>query len=274
MKNLFINRLLTAALFIFSFAFAVAAQEAKQTKPAVMIVGSYHMANPGRDMNNITADDVRAAKRQKEIADFIQILKRFKPTRIAVEQPIENAQLNERYTNYLNGKYELTANEVDQIGFRTAKEMNLKELTTIDEKGNFDFDKVLASAKANNEMPFAEAMMTSGKTEVAKLNEMMKTATVTEIFTYLNDAKTVDRWHSTYLKIARVGAGKDFAGAELTGDWYARNLKIYANLTRLAAAPNERILVIYGAGHLKTLQDFVEQSGEFDLERLSKYLQK
>lgn len=273
MKNTFINRIFTHAFFVFSFALtATAQQEAKQTKPVVMIVGSYHMANPGRDMNNVTADDVRHAKRQKEIADFVEILKKFKPTKIAVEQPIENHVLNERYNNYLNGKYDLTANEVDQIGFRTAKEMNLKEVTTIDEKGDFNFDKVVASAKANNEMPFAEAMMSSGKAEVAKLNGMMKTATVTEIFTYLNDAKTVDRWHSTYLKIARVGAGKDFAGAELTGDWYARNLKIYANLTRLAAAPNERILVIYGAGHLKTLQDFVEQSGEFELERLSKYL--
>lgn len=272
MKNTFINRFFAAAFFVFSFALIVTAQEAKQTKPVVMIVGTYHFANPNRDMNNVAADDMRAAKRQKEIADFIQILKKFKPTRIAVEQPIENIVLNERYNNYLNGKYKLSANEVDQIGFRLAKEMNLKEVTTIDQKGNFDFDKVVASAKANDEMPYAETMMSSGKTEVGKINEMLKTATVTELLAYLNDEKTVDRWHSTYLKIVRVGAGKDFAGAELAGDWYARNLKIYANLTRLAASPNERILVIYGAGHLKTLQDFVEQSGEFELERLSKYL--
>lgn len=272
MKNIFINRIITAAFFVFSFALTATAQDKQQTKPVVMIVGTYHFANPNRDMNNVAADDVRAAKRQKEIADFIQILKKFKPTKIAVEQPFENAQLNERYNNYLNGKYELTANEVDQIGFRLAKEMSLKEVMSIDRKGPFDFDKVLASAKANDEMPYAEAMMSSGKTEVGKINEMLKTATVTELLAYMNDPKTVDRWHSTYLKIARVGAGKDFAGAELTGDWYARNLKIYANLTRLAASPNERILVIYGAGHLKTLQDFVEQSGEFELERLNKYL--
>lgn len=193
MKNQFTRRLCVTALLVFSFALTATAQDKQQTKPVVMILGSYHMANSNRDLNNITADDVRAAKRQKEITDLTAILKKFKPTKIAVEQPIDNAQLNERYNNYLSGKYELSANEVDQIGFRMAKEMNLKEVSAIDIKGNFDFDKVVASAKTNNEMLFADEMMTSGKAEVGKINEMMKRATVTELFAYLNDVQTVDR---------------------------------------------------------------------------------
>ncbi len=136
-------------LYVFLFVIlcfgAASAQEIKQTKPVVMILGTYHMGNPGRDLNNVKADDVRAPQRQKEIADFMQIIKKFKPTKVVVEQPIENAKLNERYKSYLDGKLKLTTNEVDQIAFRLAKEMNLKEVTTIDWQGNFDFDKVLAS---------------------------------------------------------------------------------------------------------------------------------
>ncbi len=257
---------------IFCFSLPVAAQETKQTKPVVMILGTYHMGNPGLDLNNIKADDVRAPKRQKEIADFIALVKKFKPTRIAVEQTPDEAQYLKHYQEYLDGKYELKANEIDQIGFRLAKEMNHKQLYPIDWKGNFDFDKVLASAKTNKQQAITDAMTAWGKTITAEANERMKTATITELLREMNDEKNVARFHQPYLTFVRVGAGTDFAGADLVSDWYERNLKIYANITRLADSPTERILVIIGAGHLRSLQHFVGESSEYDLEKLSKYL--
>ncbi len=55
--------------FIFAALFVCAAflasnisAQTKQTKPVVMILGSYHMGNPGLDLNNIKADDVRTRK--------------------------------------------------------------------------------------------------------------------------------------------------------------------------------------------------------------------
>lgn len=257
---------------IFCFSLPVAAQETKQTKPVVMILGTYHMGNPGLDLNNVKADDVRAPKRQKEIADFIALVKKFKPTRIAVEQTPNDAQYLKHYQEYLDGKYELAANEIDQIGFRLAKEMNHKQLYPIDWKGNFDFDKVLASAKTNNQQAITDALLASGKTMTAKFDERLKTATITETLREMNDEKTLAAMQHPYLTFVRVGAGTDFAGANLTGDWYERNLKIYANITRLADAPTERILVIVGAGHAKLLQQFVAESEEYDLETVGEYL--
>jgi hypothetical protein len=272
MKKQFVK--LIAAAMLVCFASSVFAQEnagkTKQTKPVVMILGAYHMGNPGRDLGNVKADDVRSEKRQKEIAEVVAALRKFRPTRVAVEIPDE--KYVERYAQYLDGKYALAANEVDQIGFRLAKEMNLKRVYTIDWQGNFDFDKVLASAKANNQQSVAENFMTTGKTEAGKQSELLKTATVGEVFRYLNDEKRMDEWHKSYLSLLRVGAGTDYAGADLLRDWYERNLKIYANIGRLADSPNERIFVIIGAGHLKLLQQFVEDSGEFELEQANKYL--
>lgn len=265
-KSIFAALIICAAMFSPN----VSAQTVKQTKPVVLILGSYHMGNPGRDLNNVKADDVRAEKRQKEIIELIAALKQFIPTQIAVE--ISDPQYPNRYAQYLDGKYELAANEVDQIGFRLAKELNHKQVYTVDWQGNFDFDKVLASAKTNNQMPVAETMTTFGKAVTNEMNEMMKTATVTELLRYLNDEKRVDEWHQPYLKIARVGAGTDFAGADLVADWYERNLKIYANITNLADTPSERVLVIIGAGHLKLLQQFVRDSGEFELEQVNNCL--
>ena len=45
-----------------------AAQQAPAPRAEILVLGTYHMANPGRDIFNTQADDVLAAKRQKEIA--------------------------------------------------------------------------------------------------------------------------------------------------------------------------------------------------------------
>jgi hypothetical protein len=108
--------------------------------------------------------------------------------------------------------------------------------------------------------------------QILLLKRMSGVSMLAELLTFMNDKRRIEQSHRAYLKFARVGAGNDFAGADLSSDWYARNLKIYANITRLAESKDERIFVIIGSGHLKHLQQFVTDSGEYDLERLSKYL--
>jgi hypothetical protein len=259
-------------LFVLCFVSSIAAQNQKQMKPVVMIVGTYHMSNPGRDVSNVKADDVLAEKRQKEIAEFVALIKKFKPTRIAVEEPTTDAKLNERYARYLKGDYTLTANETDQIGFRLAKELGQQKIYTIDWQGRFDLDKVLASAAANNQTAVSEGIIKTFKSFGEKFAKMMKTATITELLRYLNDEKRIDEAHRPYLTGVRVGKDADYAGADLATEWYERNLKIYANITRIADAPNDRVLVLIGNGHLKLLQQFISDSGEYDLEKLNKYL--
>jgi precorrin-6x reductase len=52
-------------------------------------------------------------------------------------------------------------------------------------------------------------------------------------------------------------------GANWVGNWYARNLKIFANLVRLADNPGDRVLVVYGQSHVFPLRQYAEQSGAF-----------
>jgi hypothetical protein len=51
----------------------------------VLVLGTYHMDNPGHDLHNTKADDVLAPKRQAEIEELTAVLARFRPTKIAVE---------------------------------------------------------------------------------------------------------------------------------------------------------------------------------------------
>lgn len=44
---------------------------AQQSKAKIMVLGSYHMANPGADVFNMQADDVLSTHRQKEMEELV-----------------------------------------------------------------------------------------------------------------------------------------------------------------------------------------------------------
>ena len=89
----------------------------------IMLVGTYHMSNPGQDLNNVKVDDVLTPKRQAEIVAVAESLARFKPTRVAVEWPEDIS--SERYAKYLAGTLPESRNEVVQLGFRLARAAQL-----------------------------------------------------------------------------------------------------------------------------------------------------
>ena len=94
------------------------------------------MANPGRDIFNTQADDVLAPKRQAEIAQLLEVLRKFQPTKIAIESD-PNGPRPRQYIEYLAGTYTLTRNEIDQVGFRLAKELGHKAIYPVTPMASF-----------------------------------------------------------------------------------------------------------------------------------------
>jgi hypothetical protein len=222
----------------------------------VLVLGVYHMANPGHDIFNMQADDVLAPKRQEEIAELAAVLEKFKPTKIAVEHDSQG-KLNERYAKYLAGQYLLTANEIDQIGIRLAKDLGHAAIYAVDADGDFPFQRVINYAKATGQSAKLEAMMGEIGEMVKAQGEYLKNHTVLQTLLYMNsDAKVAQDVGLYYLE-AHYGEPGDYAGPDLLAEWYRRNVRIYNNVTKLVATPEDRILVIFGAGHLGWLrQDF------------------
>jgi hypothetical protein len=94
----------------------------------ILILGTYHFDNPGRDSVNVRVDDVLAEKRQREIALVLDRLANFKPTKIAIEASYKSTHWQNLYKDYLDGKYQLGRNEIEQIGFRLARRLGLQTL--------------------------------------------------------------------------------------------------------------------------------------------------
>jgi hypothetical protein len=240
-----------------------------QEKTKVLVLGSYHMGNPGLDAFNMEADDVLVPERQKEIEEFVSLLASFKPTKICLEASVERQQkLNELYQAYLNGKAELRKNESDQIGFRLAKNLRHSQVFAIDAKAPFNMDTVIKVAQKYQFNGFLELM---GKMPafMQEENKKMHESTITQFFQYMNSDQYVRMSHGFYLDMAAIGKDANYAGADLVADWYKRNLRIFRNLTDLQLKPEDRVLILYGAGHSKILQDLVDDSSNLQLVKLS-----
>jgi hypothetical protein len=259
-------------------AMPVLAQPPSAEEPAqpaaraeVLVLGVYHMANPGKDIFNMKADDVLAPRRQAEIAQLIEVLRRFHPTKIAVEGDVWDDGIPKRYADHVAGKHELTRNEIEQIGFRLAKELGHKTVYPVDADGEFPWPRVIDYAKASGRSKELDAITGEIGAMVKAQDEYLTSHTVLETLLYMNADSKVAEDVGYYYREAHLGEPGDWAGADLVADWFRRNMRIFGNVTRLVDSPNERVLAIFGAGHLGWLRHDVSSDPTLRLRTLAEF---
>jgi hypothetical protein len=240
-------------------------------KAQVMVLGLYHFTAK-LDVYNLDSDDVMSPKRQAEIADLAAHLREFKPTKIAIEAPYGDTKVNELYASYLAGKHMLKADEVEQIGFRLAKELSHKQLYPLDRKTPFDLEPIQKFAEQNGQSEIVKRAFANAETLTRETNGLQKRSTVREMLRYMNSEREIEMNHHLYLIINAIGKDENYAGVDLVSEWYKRNLLIFANVQRLIKSPQDRVLIIYGQGHAKLLKQFIQDSPDMELVEVGKYL--
>lgn len=95
---------------------------------------------------------------------------------------------------------------------------------------------------------------------------------LTEALGYLNSEGAISQNHRGYQWLAQVGRQDSRIGTEAVGAWYAANLHIFENIRRVASAPGDRVLAIYGQGHAKLLRHWVRESPDRVWEAIAPYL--
>ncbi len=248
-----------------------AAKPAARPRAEVLVLGVYHMSNPGRDIVNLQADDVLAPKRQAEIAEVIGALRKFRPTKVAVEAASGNDAIVRRYADYVAGKHELTRNETEQIGFRLARELGHKAVHPVDADGEFPFARLVDYAKAHGRTADFDTLMGETGVRVRATGAYLTSHTVLETLMYLNSDDQVAADVGHYYRMAHFGEPWNWAGADLVADWFRRNMRIYSNVVRLADAASERVPVIYGYGHIGWLQRNFASAPTIRLRKLAEF---
>jgi hypothetical protein len=244
-------------------------------KPKILILGTDHLDNPNNgDVFMTRTEDILTPKRQKEIENVVDCIKSFHPTKVALEVLTENqSQLDKDYSSYLKGDFQLTANERHQIGFRLAKEMELEEIHAVDWNKNIEWiPNMWEWAEKNNSQIYKE-IMNKGQQVNSNSEEYFINHTLNEYLLTLNEPKNVKSNQETYMQLALIG-NKDYPiGAMWTAQyWYFRNMVIYRNIVDLVESDEDRIFVLYGAGHLHLLKQFLQESGLFTIELVENYL--
>jgi hypothetical protein len=235
----------------------------------VMIVGTYHMSNPNRDMHDVTADDVLAPKRQAEIASIVNDIARFKPTVIDVEWGADVTAA--RYKAYLAGTLPPSHDESVQMGFRLAKLAHASSVNGIDVDGEFPYDAVDTFAKTHGQSALLEKADADITADVAGINDILAHDTIGAALRHMNDPAEIARGNDFYRTTLRVGAGATQPGADLLTAWYKRNFYICANLIQHAHA-GDRVVVFYGSGHALLLRQCVSETPGFKLVEANDYL--
>ena len=240
-------------------------------KTPVMTLGVFHFAYPNRDVVQTQPEDqinVLDAAYQAEIQAIAEALARFRPTVIAVEiDPGQQATVDSLYGLYRDGRLPLDRNEVHQLGFRLAKMLGLDGVRCVNDWGR-PYAGIRAMFQDSSRMArFEDYFVHSPDSVYRRSQDHGRVHRIIDALKELNDPDRIHESLGTYLlnPFKYEETPGDFTGVDFeTGRWFSRNLRIFRNLQRLPHGPNDRILVIFGAGHLNLLNLFLDVSPEFE----------
>ena len=163
---------------------------------------------------------------------------------------------NALYRRFLQGTHMLDRTEMQQLGFRIARQAGLPRIFGVDFELDVNVASVMVWALTHGQPELASAAQGLSSRLLAEADSMMKHATVSEIIAALNSARA-DSAHGIYMAALRVGADTSYPGASMTARWYERNLKIASNVLRLIESPDDRVLVVIGAAHGPILREIL-----------------
>lgn len=215
----------------------------------VMLLGTYHMDNPGRDGVRQEVDDVRAPRRQAELAALVARLAEFRPDQIAVElQPGDSATVREWYAGFRAGTLQ-NRNEVVQIGMRLARDLGHEAVYPIDYQMRMWNDSIDALWNRRPEFQRVSDSVTAAAQRIADAESpLVRERTVIENLRIANAPPSLgrsERWQwEIFLPVAE---GDNYGGAQALGRWYERNLRMIQNLYRVTRPGTRRILLLVGS---------------------------
>jgi hypothetical protein len=255
-------------------------------KAKAMVLGVFHFHNPALDSYKPKYPfDIFESRRQEELELLLQQIAQYKPTKILVEwdRIKDDSIANDRYRNYLNGTFSIDdkGNEVYQIGFRLAKMLGHKRIYCADASAEWfgaelDWDNYDVEAYLKSKGQYVKSTRYDFQSFYEWSDSLKTMQTLSEHFAMLNSPSNRLKDHQAYLTaLILEGAGDNYVGADAVAKWYRRNLRIFANAYDFTDFDSEeRLLLIYGSGHVWQLRQFFMDSPDFDYIESIEYLIK
>jgi hypothetical protein len=247
-------------------------------KTKVLVVGSFHFDYPNQDAHKTEKKDqvdVLEPKTATEVTDLIDYIKKFKPTKIAIEA-WPNWKANEKLKEYKEGKHRDQRDERYQLAMRLATELKINEFYSID--ANSVLDEFVEKFEKTDSVYFKNMLkdydflnddrISQQYNTFIKNTERKNFKSLLDMFKYMNSKEYHQYEYGAYL----TGDFKlrEHDGADLLAlYWYNRNLRMFRKIQEIPKNSEDRILVIAGNGHATVFRQLFTISPEYDYVEFS-----
>jgi hypothetical protein len=259
------------------------------TKIKVYLVGTFHFNASDGDVIKGTKVDMSTPEKQRELDELVNKLQKTQADKVFVEwMPSRQRFVDSTYALYRKGQREVGTqrqnnNEVVQVGYRLAKQLNRPKVYCADADGVFDYGAALDYAKGHGQEPILKGFNGSaqaGDSVGLLIEKRVKAIEATRpampvrtmnnmlnLFKVLNSPEVNQANMDGYLLTdARVGGGDNYTGADLGGEYFKRNVRIYTNLLRAVDVQHDKaIVLIIGQGHVSLLKSILRYNSLFEV---------
>ena len=244
-------------------------EEPLTQKVKVLNVGTFHMGYTTDQYKSEFDPKLKANKDQ--LATLNQLLAEFKPTIILVEaEPKEQDALEKNYAGYLVDPTKETAfqNETQFIAFEIGRLSQTKKIIGIDKQLGYNYmgiDELAHEIEAKTYL--------NGQKAIKKILESLYTEPLINRFIKMNEQSYYDAMINLNADLLTyVNTENNFEGADAAGDFYLRNLKMFANINRVKVNDSDRILILSGSTHAAFFDMFMKRSPKYELVPITNYL--
>lgn len=251
----------------------------EKKKSKLMILGTFHYQDGGKDGYKPKFPvNIKSEKRQAEVKELLDLLAKFKPTKIAIENMQEYQGFHDSlYTEFQAGRYKPGENEIFQVCYQLANKMGHKKVFTVDAPRRFYENRLNEDSFAvkHQQEKYFNSIYDTLYTRLYTYEDSLKTTmSLRNYYLHRNDPRMISNSHGHYIIGSyKLAADGHYPGADAATSWVNRNMRIFANLMQLAASSNEeRIFLMIGAGHLPILRFLAMSSPEIEFVDVRDYL--
>lgn len=251
-------------------------------KIKVYLVGTFHFNGSGSDVVKGGKTDMSEARKKQEVDALISRLAKTNADKVLIEQmPSRQAYHDSTYALYRQNKFTLGNNEVYQVGYRLAAALNRPRLYCVDANGVFDYGAASEYANTHGqEATLASALPGGTPDSLGRLIRARVGAvgafdfkdqpgeTLSDKLARMNSNAYMRANMDAYLlTLARIGGPGNYSGADLAGEFFQRNVRIYANLLRAVDVQRDKaVVLLIGAGHVSFLKEILQYNSLFEVQ--------
>lgn len=258
--------------YVFVLGCSIVKHEPHQDgKAVVLLLGTFHFANPQKDLIKTPVHNVLNSESQRYLEDLSARLSQFKPTAILLEYDVtSDTPVNTLYSKYCENKYDLSASEVDQLGFRIAKSSGLNRVDSFDDRAiPWEAGPLFQQLKLEPhiERRFQSALRMITDQEIENQSKLP----LRDLLKRLNSPEADQLNKGLYIITHVAGVDRNFEGAQASASWWHRNFRMLARIQKFAK-PGERLIVVGGQGHIAIIRDLIKLDPEIFSEEIDDYL--